>query len=313
MSWLEKLKAGLQKSAQRLNENLGASFRRGTHSLTDVQEEEIFEALVSSDVGSETATFLCQQLKKRKLDTVEEARQSLKKEIMTLLASSVQPFSFSPTGGPQVIVMIGVNGSGKTTSIAKLTRLYQKEGCRVMWAACDTFRAAAVDQLTVWAERLHVPTVTEYPGHGSKIDPASLAYHAFQRATEEAADILFVDTAGRLHNNEALMKELARITKSLGKINSAAPQQTLLVLDATTGQALIPQVQVFRKAVPVTGLVITKLDGSSKAGSLIPITLKTQLPIVAVGVGEGLDDMNVWDPEAWTEALLDIKISDTEG
>lgn len=300
MSWLGKLKKGLHKSAQRLSEGLSRSFGGGSAALSDEQIEELFETLIAGDVGTEAATMLCQNLKKRKAATAE----ILKEEIVSLLSSSVQPLEFKKTGHPQVILMVGVNGSGKTTSIAKLTRLYQEKGLNVMWAACDTFRAAAVDQLAVWSQRLSVPMLTEYPGHGSRIDPASLAYYALQQAMAQQADILFVDTAGRLHNNEALMQELARIAKSLTKLDPQAPQHVFLVLDATTGQSLIPQVQLFQKVVPVTGLILTKLDGTAKAGALIPITQKTHLPIVAIGVGEGLDDMDAWDPNSWAEALL---------
>lgn len=306
MAWFEKLRQGLKKSAQVLGKGLERSFSSGQKRLTDEQCDEIFETLIMGDVGTEFATNICQKLQKKEFSGPQEALEFIGREIEAQLQPFAQPFEIAPPATPHVVVMVGVNGSGKTTSIAKLTKKCLQNGLSVEWAACDTFRAAAADQLAVWAERLGVNLYTEYPGHGAKMDQASLAYYAHQQAQAHGTDVLFVDTAGRLHNNTSLMAELARVVSVLKKLDAAAPHQVLLVLDAATGQNLISQVQTFQQTVHITGLIMTKLDGTAKAGALIPIVNKTNLPVVAIGVGEGVDDMGAWEPCAWTRALLGL-------
>lgn len=304
LPWLQKMRLGLKKSAQVVGGGLARSLSSNVQYLGEEQWEEIFETLVMGDVGPEFSQQICEKLKKQKWTSAENVLSALEDEIVLELEPFSQPFHVEPQSNPVVILMAGVNGSGKTTTIAKLTHQCLEKGLHVEWAACDTFRAAAVEQLTEWGRRLGVKIYSEYPGHGSKIDPASLAYYALQQATEKHTDVLFIDTAGRLQNNEALMGELGRTVKVLRKIDNTAPQQTLLVLDAATGQNLASQVTLFRRFVPITGLVITKLDGSSRAGAMIPICQKTGLPVVAIGVGESIEDMGAWQPRAWAWALL---------
>lgn len=311
MSWLEKLKGGLKKSTQPLTSGLLKTLSGGSGALSEEQLEAIFETLVQGDVGTDFAGKVCERLKNRSFSSSEEALRDVAHEIAHELRPFAQPFAVPPKDAcphpPHVVLVSGVNGSGKTTSIAKLTHLCQQQNLRVAWAACDTFRAAAVDQLKVWADRLGVPVYDMYPGHGSRIDPASLAYYAFEAAQKEDTDVLFIDTAGRLHNNEALMGELSRIVKALRKLDVSVPHQSLLVVDGTTGQNALVQVELFRKFIPLTGLILTKLDGTSRAGFFLPLCKKLALPVVAIGVGEQVDAMNALDPDEFAAALVGLE------
>lgn len=309
-SWFRRLKDGLKKSAQSLGDGIRESLLGGISGrLTEDQLDTIFETLIQGDVGVAFAEKVCERLRSQKFESPEAALKQVAQEIANELRPFAQPFgvpSASSSKRPHVILVSGVNGSGKTTSIAKLTYLCQQQGLSVAWAACDTFRAAATDQLRVWAERLGVPVDETYPGHGERIDPASLAYYALEKATQNQTNVLFIDTAGRLHNNEALMNELSRIVKVIRKIDPTAPNQSLLVLDGTTGQNALVQVELFQKYVPLTGLILTKLDGTSRAGFFVALCQKLQLPVVAVGVGEQIDAMNALNPDEFASALVGV-------
>jgi fused signal recognition particle receptor len=221
-------------------------------------------------------------------------------EIAKILAPVAQAFDPKEALKPHVVLVVGVNGSGKTTTIGKLANGYAQAGWKVMVAACDTFRAAAVSQLKVWGERAGVPVITG-PERG---DPAALAYQAFEQARADGADILFIDTAGRLHNKADLMAELQKIIRVVRKLDPAAPHDVLLVLDATTGQNAIAQVETFKSIVDVSGLIVTKLDGSARGGVLVAIAEKFGLPVVAIGVGEAIEDLQPFAPEAFARGLL---------
>lgn len=306
-SWLEKLRVGLKKSTLLIGDSIKHSFlNQNTQKLEENQIESIFENLIQGDVGVEFAEDICKSLKRQSFENVEKALEIVYQQIIDVLSPFSQPFYIQKSENTHVILVSGVNGSGKTTSIAKLTYMCLKAGLSVEWAACDTFRAAALEQLRIWGERLNVPLYSEYPGHSQKIDPASLAFYALEQATQKKTNVLFIDTAGRLQNNEALMNELARIVKVLRKIDSQSPHQSLLIIDGSTGQNAYSQVELFKKYIPLSGLVITKLDGTSKAGFFIKICQKTKLPVVAIGVGEQLDDMNTLNPQEFSQALLGL-------
>lgn len=311
MSWLGRLKEGLRKSTQNFTSGILQALGGHSGHLTHEQVEAIFEMLIQSDVGTECAQKICEHLKKQSFASEKEALQKIADEIAAELRPFAQPFSVprraASQKSPHVILVSGVNGSGKTTSIAKLTYLCKQQGLRVAWAACDTFRAAATHQLRVWADCLDVPLYDTYPGQGARVDPASLAYHALETTRKEGAEVLFIDTAGRLHNNEALMGELARIVKVLRKLDEETPHQSLLVLDGTTGQNALIQVELFRKYIPLTGLVLTKLDGTSRAGFFLPLCQKLSIPVVAVGVGEQMEAMNAFNPDEFAAALLGLR------
>ena len=221
-------------------------------------------------------------------------------EIAKILAPVARTFDPKEGLKPHVVLVAGVNGSGKTTTIGKLANGYAQAGWKVMVAACDTFRAAAVSQLRIWGERAGVPVITG-PERG---DPAALAYQALEQARADGADILFIDTAGRLHNKADLMAELQKIIRVVRKLDPAAPHDVLLVLDATTGQNAIAQVETFKSIVDVSGLIVTKLDGSARGGVLVAIAEKFGLPVVAIGVGEGIDDLQPFAPDAFARGLL---------
>ncbi|MDR1907958.1 MAG: signal recognition particle-docking protein FtsY [Holosporales bacterium] len=303
MAWLDKLKSGLKKSRQLIGDTVRKAFAEKGAAL---QIDEIFDSLIQGDVGIETSEDICNILRKQRLNSVDVALQEIAKLITENLTPASQPFHVERGDSTHVVLVSGVNGSGKTTSIAKLTKQCLAQGLTVEWAACDTFRAAAVEQLCVWGERLNVPVYTTYPGQRERVDPAALAYHAFEQARRNRADVLFLDTAGRLQNNESLMRELGRVANVLAKVDATAPHQSLLVIDGTTGQNAYLQVDLFKSFVPVTGLVITKLDGTSKAGFLIGLYKKTKIPVVAIGVGEQMDDLNVLDAQLFAQSLLGL-------
>ncbi|MDR1597486.1 MAG: signal recognition particle-docking protein FtsY [Holosporales bacterium] len=305
MSWFDKLKNGLKKSSQLI----GGSVRRAFVSSQGVfSVDDIFDSLIQGDVGVKVSSAICDMLKSRRFESVDVALQEVESLIVQRLTPASQPFRVvRGAGAPtQVVLVSGVNGSGKTTSIAKLSQQCQEQGLSVEWAACDTFRAAAVDQLALWGERLQVPVYTTYPGQRDQGTPAALAYYAVEQARAKGTDVLFVDTAGRLQNNEALMRELERVVKVTSKLDSAIPHQSLLVLDGNTGQNTYSQVEMFKKYIPITGVVVTKLDGTSKAGFLIGLYEETGIPVVAVGVGEQIDDLNALDVQLFAKTLLGL-------
>ncbi|MDW4550438.1 signal recognition particle-docking protein FtsY [Defluviimonas sp. D31] len=270
--------------------------------LDDAMLESLEELLIQSDMGVETALRVAANLAEgrmgRKL-SVPEIQGLLAAEIARIMEPVARPMPLYPTR-PQVVLVVGVNGSGKTTTIGKLASQFRAAGKKVVIAAGDTFRAAAVEQLQVWGDRAGVPVMTAPEGS----DPASLAFDAMTRAQAEGADLLMIDTAGRLQNRQDLMEELAKIVRVIRKKDPDAPHNTLLVLDATTGQNALSQVETFRKLADVSGLVMTKLDGTAKGGVLVALADRFGLPIHAIGVGEKIDDLAPFDPEDFARALV---------
>ena len=264
--------------------------------------EKLEDILISSDVGSKTALKISEKISSkaygRKI-TVTQLKEYLIDEITMILEPIAKPIPIYQTV-PQIIVVVGVNGSGKTTTIGKLASQFKMAGKSVMIGAGDTFRAAAIEQLSVWAERVDVPIVKGDQGS----DPASLAYKSVEKAINENMDLLFIDTAGRLQNKTDLMQELVKIVTVIKKVKSDAPENIILVLDATTGQNIISQVEIFQQMVNITGIIMTKLDGSAKGGVLISVADRFKLPIHAIGVGETLDDLQPFDPEEFATALI---------
>ena len=289
---------------------LGRLFGRGDaktvlrRTLDDDMLEQLEELLITTDMGVDTALRVTANMAEghfgKKLST-DEIKGLLANEITRIMEPVARPMPIYPKR-PQVVLVVGVNGSGKTTTIGKLASQFRAAGKSVMIAAGDTFRAAAVEQLQVWGERAGVPVMTAPEGS----DPASLAYDAMTRAHDEGADLLMIDTAGRLQNRTDLMEELAKIVRVIRKKDPSAPHNTLLVLDATTGQNALNQVDVFRKISDVSGLVMTKLDGTAKGGVLVALADRFALPIHAIGVGEQIDDLAPFDPEEFAAALTGL-------
>lgn len=272
--------------------------------LDDAMLESLEELLIQADMGVETAVRVTANIAEgrfgKKIST-SELRGALADEVARIMTPVAKPLPLYPQK-PQVVLVVGVNGSGKTTTIGKLASQFKAAGKKVVIAAGDTFRAAAVEQLRVWGDRAGVPVLTAPEGS----DPASLAFDALTKAQEEGADLLMIDTAGRLQNRADLMEELAKIVRVIRKKDPTAPHNTLLVLDATTGQNAVMQVEIFRKIADVSGLVMTKLDGTAKGGVLVSLADKFGLPIHAIGVGEQIDDLSPFDPEDFANALVGI-------
>jgi len=290
-SWHDKLLGGFKRTSDRLLGNLTGL---GTARLDDATLDEIEEALIASDLGPETAARIRARLAEGSFErNMEELgiRLVVAEEIEKVLAKVAQPLEIEAFPRPQVILVIGVNGSGKTTTIAKLAHWLMEQDYGVMLAAGDTFRAAAIGQLATWAERVGVPIVSGKEGG----DAAGIVYEAVKQATATGIDVLIVDTAGRLQNKRELMDELSKIRRVLGRINPESPHNILLVLDATTGQNALNQIEVFKEFAGVTGLVMTKLDGTARGGVLVAAAEKYGLPIHAIGVGEGMGDLRPFD------------------
>ncbi len=270
--------------------------------VDDAMLESLEDVLIGADMGVETATRVTANIAEGRFGkrvSTRELRAALADEITRIMQPVARPLPIYAQR-PQVVLVVGVNGSGKTTTIGKLASQFKAAGKSVVIAAGDTFRAAAVEQLQVWGERAGVPVLTAPEGS----DPASLAFDALTKAQADGADLLLIDTAGRLQNRADLMEELAKIVRVLRKKDPSAPHNTLLVLDATTGQNAVSQVEVFRKIADVTGLVMTKLDGTAKGGVLVSLADKFGLPIHAIGVGEQIDDLAPFDPEDFAKALV---------
>lgn len=302
--WLARLKSGLQRSSSKLTEGIASVFTK--RKLDEEALEELEELLIAADLGPATAARLVAAFGKTRFGkevTDQEVRQALAEQITALLAPCALPLTL--TAKPFVVLVVGVNGVGKTTTIGKLAQLYRNQGLKVTLAAGDTFRAAAVSQLQIWGERTGCPVVTA-PANS---DAAALAYQALEQAQREGSDLLLIDTAGRLHNKSDLMQELAKITRVLKKLEPNAPHATLLVLDATTGQNAHAQLEVFRELTQVTGLVVTKLDGSAKGGVLVALADRFKLPIHAIGVGETADDLRPFRAEDFAKSLLGVEES----
>ena len=302
-SWQDRVFGGFRKTSDRLAGNLAGI--GGQTRLTDAQLDELEDALILSDLGPRAAMRIREKLADRRFDrgADEQAiRQAVADEIAEILRPVAKPLDVTAFPRPHVVLVIGVNGSGKTTTIAKLAHLFQEEDYSVILAAGDTFRAAAIGQLKVWADRVGVPIVTGPEGG----DPASVVFDAVKAATEKGSDALIVDTAGRLQNKRELMDELAKIRKVLGRLNPEAPHDVVLVLDATNGQNALSQIDVFREVAGVTGLVMTKPDGTARGGVLVAAAEQYGLPIHAIGVGEGIDDLRPFDPDLVARVIAGV-------
>ena len=300
MGFFDKIKQGLKKTSDAVNHSLDSVFAAFVK-VDDDLLEELEEALILSDVGASTAAKIVAEVEKRaklrKTTTADELRDLLR-EVLTDNMLDNQPLNTD--GKPAVILVIGVNGVGKTTSIGKLAARYVNEGKKVMLSAADTFRAAAADQLEIWAKRAGADIVR----HGEGADPAAVVFDSISAAKARGSDIIIVDTAGRLHNKANLMNELAKIDRVISRELPDASRETLLVLDATTGQNAVHQAEEFNKAAELTGIILTKLDGTAKGGIVIAISAGLGVPVKLVGVGEGIDDLIDFDRAAFLEAIL---------
>ncbi len=302
--FLSRMKSGLSKTRKSFSQGM-ATLLIGAKEIDDELLEDIETQLLVADVGVDATRrvvdALTERVSRNELLHSHALYEALQKELGELLAPRQQPLVIPKASTPFVILVVGVNGVGKTTTIGKLAKRLQREGKSVMLAAGDTFRAAAVEQLQVWGERNNVPVIAQ----GSGADSASVLFDALQSAQAKGIDVLIADTAGRLHNKSHLMDELSKVVRVLQKLDPSAPHETLLVVDAGTGQNALNQVQDFDQAVKLSGLVITKLDGTAKGGVLFNIASRTHLPIRYVGVGEGVDDLRPFEAAEFVEALFD--------
>lgn len=302
--WLNRLTSGLRRTSSALNQNLGELFS-GARKLDRATLDELEELLIATDIGVSTAAQLTRTLAEGRFDqeiTGDEVRAALAAQIAEILSPVAEPLAIYPSHRPHTVLVCGVNGSGKTTTVGKLAQLYRDQGLSVMLAAADTFRAAAVEQLRIWGERTGAPVVARETG----ADAAGLVFDAIEEARRQNADLLLIDTAGRLQNKTELMDELKKVIRVAKKLDETAPQSTLLVLDATVGQNAHSQVETFRDMVDVTGLVVTKLDGSAKAGVVVALAERFGLPVHAIGVGEQADDLRPFDATSFARALVDL-------
>ena len=301
--WLPRLRAGLNRSREALAGGLASIFRgRGVDAAT---VEELEDLLIMADLGPATAARLAQAVRDRKFQDAQDGQAvalALAEEIEAILGPVARPLEVDGAAKPHVILVVGVNGTGKTTTIGKLAHLFRGEGRSVMVAAGDTFRAAAVEQLRIWAERAGA----RFFGQEAVKDAAAVAFDAVSAAQAEGTDVLLIDTAGRLHNKADLMAELEKIIRVIRKVDPSAPHDTLLILDATTGQNAHAQAEIFRDITKVTGLVVTKLDGSAKGGVLVSLADRFGLPVHAIGVGEGIDDLRPFAARDFARSLLGL-------
>lgn len=301
MGFFDKLKEGLNKTKDSFNEKINdvfSNFRKVDESLL----EELEEILIMSDLGVDTSvdiiSKLRERMKKERIEEIEQVKSALRDEMKKILEE--QEPSLKLETKPSVILVVGVNGVGKTTSIGKIANILKNDGKKVVVAAADTFRAAAVEQLEIWAERAGVDIVKKNEG----ADPASVVYEALKVAEEKQADVIICDTAGRLHNKKYLMDELAKINRVIDKELPEASKEVLLVLDATTGQNAIQQVKAFKETVDLTGIVLTKLDGTAKGGVVIGIVAENKIPVKFIGIGEQMEDMEIFCAEDFAKAII---------
>ena len=302
-SWTDRLFGGFRKTSEKLSENLSGIVSKTR--LEPAQLDELEDALILSDLGPRAAARIREALEDERFDRgVDEAgiKQAVADEVAAILRPVARPLDIVAFPRPQVVLVIGVNGSGKTTTIAKLAHLFQEQDYSVMLVAGDTFRAAAIGQLAVWAERLGIQIVKGPEGG----DPSAVVFDGVKAATEAGTDVLIVDTAGRLQNKRELMDELAKIRRVLGRLNPAAPHDVVLVLDATNGQNALQQIEIFKEVAGVTGLVMTKLDGTARGGVLVAAAEKYGLPIHAIGVGEKIDDLRPFDPDLVAKVIAGV-------
>ncbi len=299
-----RLKSSLSRTRHNLTDGL-ADLLLGRKQIDDDLLEELETLLITADVGVDTTSRVIDDLtgriKRKELSDPAALSGVLKELLLDIIKDSVRPVQAAQPGRPQVILMVGVNGAGKTTTIGKLTKRLLEEGDSVMLAAGDTFRAAAVEQLQTWGERNGVPVIAQHQG----ADSASVIYDALEAATARGTDVLIADTAGRLHTKSNLMDELSKIARVMKKIDPQAPHEVMLVLDATTGQNALNQALQFNQAIPLTGITLTKLDGTAKGGIVFTITDRLKLPIRFIGVGETVEDLRHFDPEEFVDALFE--------
>ena len=302
--WLGRLKKGLGRSSAKIADGIAGLF--AARRIDKAELDKLEEVLIAADIGVAVSSRLVASLGKAKMGkdtTSDEVRAHLARDISAILAPVAKPLAVDAARKPHVVLVCGVNGSGKTTTVGKLAGRFRKQGLKVLIAAGDTFRAAAIEQLKVWGERADVPVIAGEQGG----DAAALAFSALEKAKAEAADVLLIDTAGRLHNKSDLMAELQKIVRVIRKLDASAPHDFLLVMDATIGQNALVQVQTFKDMTDVTGLVMTKLDGSAKGGVVVALAEKFALPIHAVGVGEGMGDLNPFDADAFARSLMGLE------
>lgn len=299
-----RLKQGLSRTRSGLTDGL-ANLVLGAKNIDDDLMEQIEDLLISADLGMEATTRISQniiqKISRNELKDAEALFSALNNEMQTILKPCEQPLIIPPSETPFVILVIGINGAGKTTTIGKMAKQFQNEGKSVMLAAGDTFRAAAVEQLQVWGERNNIPVIAQHSG----ADSASVIYDALESARSKKIDVLIADTAGRLHTQTNLMEELKKVKRVMAKIDENAPHEVMLVLDAGTGQNAINQAEQFNQAMQLTGITLTKLDGTAKGGVIFAIAHKLGLPIRFIGVGEGIEDLRVFEAKDFVDALFD--------
>lgn len=301
--WFSRLKQGLSKSSSKISSDIHDVFTK--RRLDDTALQDLEDILITGDLGADTAAKLTRAIAKTRFDTDVDAGEiegALALEVEQVLAPVAQALEIDATLKPHVILVAGVNGSGKTTTIGKLAKQYRDRGLSVMLAAGDTFRAAAVEQLQVWGERTGSPVIAAQTGS----DAPALAFDALSHARDEGMDVLLIDTAGRLQNRDDLMAELQKVVRVIKKVDASAPHDCILVLDATVGQNAHAQVDTFKNMIDITGLVMTKLDGSARGGVVVALAERFALPVHAVGVGEGIDDLQPFDARAFARALLGL-------
>ena len=302
-TWLDRLQAGFRKTSDRLGDNLTGLFTKAA--LDEETLDGIEEALIASDLGPETAGKIRTRLAGERFErglSEYAVKEIVAEELEKILAPVAVPLQIDAFPRPQVILVVGVNGSGKTTTIAKLGHLLIEQDYGVLLAAGDTFRAAAIEQLRIWADRIGVPVIAGPEGG----DSSAIVFDGVKKGTAEGIDTLIVDTAGRLQNKKVLMDELAKIRRVLGRLNPEAPHNVVLVLDATTGQNALSQIEVFREVAGVTGLVMTKLDGTARGGVLVAAAERYKLPIHAIGIGEGINDLRPFDARESARAIAGL-------
>jgi fused signal recognition particle receptor len=303
-SWFDQLRSGLARTSSALSDNLASVITK--RKLDEDMLDRLEEVLIKADLGVAMAARIRARIAGGRYDRgidADAVRGILASEISDVLEPLAQDFALSAGVKPHVLLVVGVNGTGKTTTIGKMAHVFRRRGLSVMLAAADTFRAAAIDQLKIWGERVSAEVVAKQAG----ADPAGVAFEAFERAHDEGRDVLLIDTAGRLQNKSDLMAELAKIVRVLKKLDANAPHGVILVLDATTGQNALNQVEIFKEIAGVTGLVVTKLDGTARGGILVAIAERFQLPINAIGIGEGLDDLRPFDAQDFARAIAGAK------
>ena len=303
-NWFQKLKTGLFKSSEKISQGVKKIF---VNKKLDIQTlNDLEELLIMADLGPSVAEKLTAELANEKFDKnikPEEVKTFLAKKIEETLVDVAKPLILNNSKTPSVVLVVGVNGTGKTTTIGKLAYQYSNEGKKIMIAACDTFRAAAVEQLQIWAERSNAEFVKSSQG----CDSAGLAYEALEKAKSKKIDVLFIDTAGRVQNRTELMEELAKIIRVIRKLDPESPHHCLLTLDATTGQNAVSQVEIFKEMAEISGLIVTKLDGSAKGGILLSLAEKFRLPVHAVGVGEKIEDLQSFEAQEFAKSLMGLE------